>query len=314
MALTAETLTANETLATLTPDQIKAIETLSINDETTTINTKIGEHHGLVEKDVKEISGIEKNQGEKSYDYMKRVMSEFKEKSSGYSTLQSQITQKEQLISDLEQKIANGKGNETLAQKLRDAESKLNALQSQYENEKTSWTQEKDSFSQKITGIQVDSEFGKVIPALKFKAEYPESVKSTLLNSAKSKILSTYKPDWVEADGQKTMVFRDKNGEILRNKANGLNPFSVQELLATELKDVLDAGRKAEGSGSKDPGASGSGEYSLTDLGSAKTQVEADAMIVKHLMSIGETRGSASFAEKQRKIRDENQVSKLPMK
>lgn len=314
MALTPEVLKANESLATLTDDQVAAIATLSVNDEATVINTKIGEHHGLIEKDVKEISGIDKQEGEKSYDYMKRVLGDYKSKSGGSQELQTKITAQETKIKDLEQKIADGKGNEAMAQKLKDAEGKLTQLQTQYETDKKTWETEKTGFAEKITGIQVNSEFGKATAGLKFKAGYPEGVQKTLINSTKESILGKYKPDWVEADGVKTMVFRDEKGEIVRNKANGLNPYTAQELISESLKEVLDPGKKTTGTGTEEPGKGGTDKIEVVDIAGAKTQVEADELITKHLLQIGETRGSASFAEKQKKIREENGIAKLPIR
>ena len=135
-----------------------------------------------------------------------------------------------------------------------------------------------------------------------------------MISSAKSAILGTYKPDWVEADGQKIMVFRDAKGEIARNKANSLNPYTAQELINEQLKEVLDPGKKTTGTGTGDPGKNPQGVIEVVDIAGAKTQVQADEIIVKYLMQQGETRGSASFAEKQRKLREDNGVNKLPLR
>lgn len=314
MALTPEVIKANEALASLSDDQVAAIATLSVNDEATVINTKIGEHHGLIEKDVKEISGIDKKEGEKSYDYMKRVLGDYKSKAGGSKELQTEIDGYKNTIKDLEQKIADGKGNEAIAQKLKDAESNLAQLQTQYDTDKKAWETEKTGFNEKITGIQVNSEFGKATAGLKFKTGYPEGVQKTLINSAKAGILGQYKPDWVEADGERVMVFRDDKGEIVRNKANGLNPYTAQELISESLKEVLDPGKKTPGGGTGEPGKGGDDKIDVVDIANAKTQVEADELIVKHLLQIGETRGSASFAEKQKKIRQDNDIAKLPIR
>ena len=56
----------------LTPEQISSITTLSKNDEEQVIGSKIGEIHASYEKDVLGITGVEKNKGEKAYDYVKR--------------------------------------------------------------------------------------------------------------------------------------------------------------------------------------------------------------------------------------------------
>ena len=314
MALNQEIIKANEALATLTDAQVTAIATLSANDEQAVLNTKIGELHGRYDKDVKEVAGIEKNQGEKSYDYVKRVLGEFKAKVGGSSELQTKVAQYESEITSLKAQIADGKGNEAMKQQLTDTQGKLTALQSQYETDKQTWGNKEKEFSNQITTIQVDAQFDKALAGLKFKAGYPENVQKTLLSSTKSSILGQYKPDWVEADGQKTMVFRDQKGEILRNKNNALNPYTAQELISEQLKEVLDFGQKKAGAGTTEPAKGGAESIEIIDIAGAKTQVQADELIVKHLMQLGEVRGSASFAEKQQKIRTENGVDKLPFR
>ena len=75
-------------------------------------------------------------------------------------------------------------------------------------------------------GLIGTDEFDKAVAGLKFRAGYPESVQKTLLSSAKSAILGAYTPDWVEADGQRIMVFRDKNGE----RATARSPLKLNAL------------------------------------------------------------------------------------
>ncbi len=310
MALTAEVIKANADLANLTDAQLAAITTLSANEENQVINTKIGELHGRYDEDVKSITGIEKNSGEKTYDYVKRVLADLKTKSAGAPDLQSY----ENEIATLKSQIANGKGDEAIRQQLKDAQAELATLKTQYEVDKQNWGNKEKEYADKITGIEIDSNFEKATAGLKFRAGYPESVQRTLLSSAKSAILGAYKPDWVETDGQRIMVFRDKNGEILRNKSNSLNPYTADELISEQLKEVLDNGRIITGAGTQGQGNGQSGSAEVFNIAGAKTQVEADEIIVKYLMQIGETRGSGSFAEKQKKLRQENGVDKLPIR
>ena len=214
----------------------------------------------------------------------------------------------------MKQQISSGKGDDVIRQQLKDAQTELATLKTQYDTDKQAWGNKEKEFSQQITGIQVDTQFEKAVAGLKFKAGYPESVQKTLLSSAKSAILGTYKPDWVEAGGTKVMVFRDAKGEIVRNKANSLNPYTAQELISEQLKEVLDPGKKTTGTGTEEPGKGGVDTIEIVDIAGAKTQVQADEIIVKYLMQNGETRGSASFAEKQKKLREENGVNKLPIR
>ena len=93
MALTAEVLRANAGLAALSDEQLSIIAEMSRNDENTVIGTRIGELHGQYDNDVLSVTGIAKNQGEKSYDYVKRVLGEYKQKAAGTEALNTQITE-----------------------------------------------------------------------------------------------------------------------------------------------------------------------------------------------------------------------------
>lgn len=272
MALTAVLLRANAALAGLSDEQIAAIEELSRNDENTVIGTRIGELHGQYDTDVLTVTGIAKMQGEKSYDYVKRVLGDYKTKAASADQLNQTIA--------------------TLETKNTEWENKYNQLNTQYQ-----------------TSL-IDAEFGKALQGLKIKSIYPESVQKTLIDSAKRTVLATAKPDWVEENGERKLVFRDASGNIMTNPENKLNPFTPGELLRKELKDVLDNGRQQRGAGTIPPGGNGGATF---DLGGATTQVEADEMISKHLMSQGLTRGSREFADEAQKIRTENGVDKLPV-
>lgn len=313
MALTPEVIKANESLAGLSDDQIAAISTLSVNDENTVISAKVGEIHGQYDKDVEEITGVKRQDGVKTYDFVKQTLTDYKTRISGSANPQTEIEGYKTKITDLEAKIADGKGNEVLTQQLNDVKSQLTQLQGQYDTDKQAWEKEKEEFNKEITGIQVKTEFGKATSSLRFKAGYPDNIQQTLLKTAEDSILAQYTPDWVETDGKKVMVFRDSKGEILRNKNNSLHPYTAQELVTEQLKDVLDQGRKTSGAGTDDPGK-GPDKIEIVDIAGAKNQVEADDIITKYLMQNGETRGSASFAEKQKKLREDNGVNKLPIR
>ena len=87
--LTREILVANAALAGLTDEQIAAITTLSANDENSVIAKKTGEIYGGLDADILAASGIAKNGTEKTFDYAKRVVAEFKTKAESASALQT---------------------------------------------------------------------------------------------------------------------------------------------------------------------------------------------------------------------------------
>lgn len=312
MALTAEILRANAGLTSLTDEQIGAIVELSRNDENTVIGNKIGELHGHYDQDVLAVTGIAKKPDEKSYDYVKRVLTDYKGKAAGSEELNKTITNLKSEIEGYKKTIAEGKGSEAIAQQLKDAQKQLKDTQDLLESKQNEWKTKYDTLNTQYQNSLIDAEFGKALQGIKFKSIYPESVQKTLIESAKRTVLSTAKPDWVENNGTKTLVFRDAAGNIMNNPENKLNPFTPGELLARELKDVIDTGRKQQGAGTHG-GSGGSGGSDYLDLTGITNQVDADNAIAKHLMARGLTRGSKEFSDEAMKLRKENGVDKLPL-
>ena len=312
MALTAEVLRANAGLATLSDEQLSIIAEMSRNDENTVIGTRIGELHGQYDNDVLSVTGIAKNQGEKSYDYVKRVLGEYKQKAAGTEALNTQITELKTQIEGYKKTIEAGKGNEAIAQQLRDAQKQLADTQALFEAKNKEWQGKYDTLNAHYQQSLIDAEFGKALQGMKFKSIYPESVQKTLIESAKRTVLASAKPDWVEENGERKLVFRDAAGNIMTNQENRLNPFTPGELLQRELKDVLDTGRRQTGTGTQGQ-QGGQGGNTSVDLTGVTNQVDADNAINKHLMALGYTRGSKEFSDEALKIRKENGVDKLPI-
>lgn len=312
MALTAEVLRANAGLAALSDEQLSIIAEMSRNDENTVIGTRIGELHGQYDNDVLSVTGIAKNQGEKSYDYVKRVLGEYKQKAAGTEALNTQITELKTQIEGYKKTIEAGKGNEAIAQQLRDAQKQLADTQALFEAKSKEWQGKYDTLNTQYQQSLIDAEFGKALQGMKFKSIYPESVQKTLIESAKRTVLASAKPDWVEENGERKLVFRDAAGNIMTNQENRLNPFTPGELLQRELKDVLDTGRRQTGTGTQGQ-QGGQGGNTSVDLTGVTNQVDADNAISKHLMSLGYTRGSKEFSDEALKIRKENGVDKLPI-
>lgn len=310
--LTRDVIIANGVLATLSADQVAAIETLSKNDEETVIGSKIGTLHGRYDTDILAVSGIPKNQSEHSYEYAKRVIADFKAKAEATVTLSNDLNTLKAEKANLEKQIREGGTDAVIKQKLTDVEKQLTDTQKLLDTEKSTYATEKANLENQNKSIHVDYAFEMATSGMKFKAAIPESVKTVLINNAKSEILSTSTPDFVEANGKKVLVFRDANGAILTNPENKLNPFTLSELVSNKLKEVLDFGKQQPGSGTTPPEKDDSNV--VLDLSGAKTQIEADDLIAKHLMSIGLTRQNPEFAKEQAKIRKENNVAKLPMR
>ena len=314
--LTIEMLRQSSALTGLTDDQLNAVAEMSRNDENTVIGTKIGALHGQYDADILGITGIKKKDGEKSYDYAKRVLGEYKTKAESAKTVQTQLTAAQAQAAELQSKLEKGAGDETLKQQLKDAKAQVTQLQTQLQTKETEFNTKKAEFDKTIKDTHVDYAFQAATAGLKFKSGITEPIQKTLLSAAKAEVLAKGTPDFIE-DGQggKKLVIRGADGNILNNPKNNLNPYTVQELvMETSLKDVIDTGRQQIGGGTGGFGSGSGGTGGTLDLSGIKSQVEADKAIEAHLLANGLTRDSQEFADQSMQLRTENNVASLPIR
>lgn len=314
--LTIEMLRQSSALTGLTDDQLNAIAEMSRNDENTVIGTKIGALHGQYDADILGITGIKKKDGEKSYDYAKRVLGEYKTKAESTKIIQTQLTAAQAQVAELQSKLEKGAGDETLKQQLKDAKAQVTQLQTQLQTKETEFNTKKAEFDKTIKDTHVDYAFQAATAGLKFKSGITEPIQKTLLNAAKAEVLAKGTPDFIE-DGQggKKLVIRGADGNILNNPKNNLNPYTMQELvMETSLKDVIDTGRQQTGGGTGGFGSGSGGTGGTLDLSGIKSQVEADKAIEAHLLANGLTRDSQEFADQSMQLRTENNVASLPIR
>lgn len=316
--LTVEMLRQNASLMGLTDAQFNAISEMSRNDENTVIGTRIGALHGQYDTDVLDITGIKKNDGEKSYDYVKRVLNDYKSQLTSTATIQAQLAKAKEEVNSLKDKLANNSGDDTLKQQLKDAKAQVSQLQQQLTTKESEFVAAKAELEEQIKNTHVDYAFQAAVSGLKFKAGISESLQKILLSAAKAEVLSKGTPDFVDnGNGEKTLVFRDQTGNVLNNPANNLNPFTVNELLMqTSIKDAVDMGKQQQGGGTKPITIlnGGNGIETLLDLSGVKNQLDADKAIETYLLAQGITRDSNAFAEQSLKLRTANNVSQLPIR
>lgn len=314
--MTKEMLMQSAALAGLTDEQYNAIAEMSKNDENTVIGARIGALHGQYDNDIFGITNVKKRDGEKSYDYAKRVITDYKTKAETAKELQGKLTASEQKVADLEAKIASGVADEELRKQLNDTRNQVTQLQGKLQAEEAKYKAEHDRFEKELLDTHVDYAFKAATSGIKFKDGITEPIQKTLLNAAKAEVLAKGSPDFVDdGKGGRTLVLRGADGNILNNPKNNLNPYTMQELvMETSLKDVISQGRNVSGGGTGGNGGSGGGGGGVIDLSTAKTQIEADKAIETYLLTNGLTRDSAEFAEQSLKIRNENNVSALPLR
>lgn len=317
MALTVEILKANAALAGLTDEQLAAITTLSANDENSVIAQKTGKIYGDLDADILAATGVAKNGTEKTYDYAKRVLSEFKTKAESATTLSTQIESLTKEKARLEKAIADGATDAETAKALKQAKADLTAITTQFNDLKTKYDQAEQTHTTELFGIRVETALQTATAGLKFKAGLPESATKVLLSQAVDKIKGM-NPEFIDdGKGGKVLAFKDENGAIMRNPNNQLNPYTPGDLLTRELETmgILDKGRQAGGGGTVPPaGGSGGAGGGTIDVSGAKTRVEAYDAIAVNLMSQGLTAGSEKFDAAMKQAWTDNNIAALPEK
>ena len=307
-------LRQNAALQGLTDVQLTAIAEMSRNDENTVIGTRIGELHGQYDQDVLSVTGIKKNEGEKSYDYAKRVLGHYKSQLDATKDLQGQLDTANAKIAELNSKIEKGEGDAALRQQLKDAKAQVAQLQEQLTAKDTAFAATKAELEGKIMSAHVDHAFANATAGLKFKEGISESLQGILLKAARAEVLAKGTPDFIDdGKGGKVLVLRGSDGNILNNIKNNLNPYTVSELLMeTSLKDAIDTGKVKTGGGTK-PDSRDTGNTVL-DLTGVKSQMEATKAIETYLLNTGLTRDSAEFSEQSMQLWKENNVSEMPIR
>lgn len=317
MALTTELLKQTKGLDTLTEEQLAAITTLSANNEAAVIGQRIGEIYGGLDKDILTASGVEKLQGEKTYAYAKRAFEQIKKDTStgGDDQLKAKVEELTKVNTELQAKLKDGKGNEVLQKQLDDTLKLVQSWETKYNDEVKSLTEKLTAKDKEFVLSGVENQFDLALVGKKFKAGIPEEVAKQFAENKKREILALYTPDYIGEGNDKKLIFRDSNGQELRNKENSLNHFTAEELYLKELASILDTGKQQQGTGTK-PNGTGTSTPAAFDVSTAKTKVEATDMMVNHLFSQGLTKLSDDFQVKLNELQEANQahIDTLPFR
>lgn len=317
--LTIDMLKQSADLSGLTDVQFKAIADMSRNDENNVIGARIGELHGLYDKDILEATGVKKAEGEKSYEYVKRVLGDLKKQVSSYDSVKAELNAAKGEVEKLKKALEESSGDELLRTQLNDAKVRVTQLQKELTDKVNKIQAMEKKYEADLKDAKVDFEFQVATNGFKFKSGIPENIQGTLISAAKSEVLSKGTPDFIDDEkGAKKLVFRDSSGNILNNPKNNLNPYTLQELIMeTSISSVLDTTVIQHGGGTGGNGGAGGGwntGQSIIDISGAKNQIEADKIIESYLLSNGYTRDSEQFSEQSMKLRTDNGVDKLPIR
>lgn len=295
----------------ITEEQAAKIADLSKADEDKVIGDKFGEVYRNLDSIIEKSTGVKRNGDEKTYLYMERAANEVRAKATAATKQVEELTATN---AKLQKVITDGSQDTETKAKLQQAEKDLAAITKQFNDLKTEYDGAKDKFAKDVFHVKIESEVANALGGVKFK----DGLTPTLMAMAKNTVLAKVKesnPDSVDdGNGGKAIVFKDKDGAILRNQDNGLQPITVADIVTKELSamGVLASKRKQTGSGGN--GNNGGGNNTTIDISGAATQTEAYEAIAKTLFAKGLVNGSAEFDAEMQKAWKENNVAKLPQR
>ena len=238
------------------------------------IGDEISKVHSQYDNDAFEILGERKAGNEKTYNFLKRKLRELKESAGGSQVHLDRIAQ-------LEADLKNKSGDEQLK---KDYEQ----IRKTYNEEKQTWEKKIQDYEASQQSMKIEIQLDAALPKLKFSDQIPENVRNIMIQAAKSKLLQSGKI----VDGQ--LIFVDKDGATLRNKNNALNPYTAEEMLTAELKDILGEKKVVPGTGVK-PEIVKDKDGKETINVSVPDSVKTKEDLSKYLMSLGLNRNSKEY-------------------
>ena len=224
------------------------------------VDTAISELHSKYDQDIFDLVGLRKEATEKTYDFNKRIVKSLLDKSKDF----------EVQITTLKEKIKNNTGDEHLKTELASVQKLFKDFKEQAESEKA-------NIETKYQKTLNRADIEKYIPEFKLKP-MDEDVKKVFLDKIIDELSSMAQRQ------DEVLVFVDKEGKILRNKNNSLNPYSAKELLAEKLKNIIEGERKVEGvdfDKAVEKDKDGKFKVNIVRPDSIKTKVQVSEWLVK---------------------------------
>ena len=206
------------------------------NYKETVIAPKIKDVHDQYDKDIKEITGIEREGNEKSYNYLKRAGGVLKEKADKVAGFEAKVT-------ELEEKIKSGSSDEQLKGELEQAQTDLANAKKLYKDDKDAWGNEKKALLSSHARAGMENILDRSMMGIKFKEGVTPAIRKVVVESVKNELLEI--AEIVEGK----MIFKNEDGSTKVNKDNALNPYTPEEMVRSKLIDIIDVGRKIPGTG-----------------------------------------------------------------
>lgn len=250
-----------------------------------TIPERIREVHDKYDQDVRELTGIDRKQDEKSYEYMKRA---FKEKETNLASK----------IAELEKQATKGGDPDGVLKQ------QIDELKAQNENLQNNLQSKSDEIAQMQGKFEIGQKRSKLMNEYNqikanFKKDLPDYFK-VFENETLEKVLKNTR----EENGK--LIPLNEDGTIMKDA--DLNIVDIKDVLKMKFKDALDT--------NKPSGTGGTGSSTTIDPETISVEdfqvpatIKNQQDLMTHMLELGLERGTKKFNEIYRKY-----GAKLPLR
>lgn len=302
--------------ANLSDEVLAAIVKTANNFYDPVIRNKQGEAYGNIDKAMT-AAGYTKREGEQTSAFVVRIATEMKASGGDAAKLTKERDDLKAKLAGLEKKIADGAGNEAMKAQLKTLQGKLSQKDADLDAMKAEHASKVSSFEKQIGDLSkttTDNAFRNAANAYYASIKFDPKLSDTMVNLAKSdiekKVLEKGTPSIGEGG---VLVFKDKDGNVLKNAANNLDPFGFSEFADLVSKDYIVEGGGKGGGGTNTPKSKGGGGAGIAGLAQLPSKQHVTVAIKKHLASEGIAVTSNEYQPAYDKLYETEGVSDLPM-
>lgn len=228
-------------------------------------------HATDLEKDVLELTGInKKDPNEKYYDYFKRATSE---KLATVNALQQEVN------------TLKDKSNPSAADQAR-----IKQLEAAIEKTNNDRKVELSAKDKKIHELTVGNHIGSVLAGIR--QSYRKDLPADLVTLAEQNTIAKLTA-MAKVKDDNTIEFLQADGTVALDQTT-MKPLKAEDLVKSELKSLIDAGRQQQGAGSGTPGSGATGEPAgaagaKVEITSIPADVKTKIGLSEYLMKMGYT-------------------------
>ncbi len=254
------------------------------------ISDRDKELYSNFESSIKEVSGVDKAQGEKATEYLKRAVTGMK----------SELT-------DLKQKAKEGKLTEYEKERVGQLESQLSTKDTEFKKERDTWQAERLNFR-----VSNDVDNGLAVVKAKLKKDLSGDVLTDIVDARINRFRNEYKAEVVKDGDKDILIYRNSKGETVNNENH--KPANAEYILSTLFSPYFDTNAQQTGTGSgRQTNEAKQGEKPTKDTYKPSAEITTRTQLSEDLKRNGFLSGSTEFSELLTKYSKKSDGTNLPL-